>query len=489
MNRNAPASLSSRAIAWLIAAVLAVAVPTVALMVGSGTAPTPSTQSPLQEASASSTQTFSAESDTFVSAEQPMQAYGPLPSLTVAAEPAQVALLRFRVTGLAGPVAKATLALSPVNGSSAGFEVRAVADTVWGEDTITHESAPSGAPTVTASSGPVVPGQWTAVDVTPLIAANGPVSLMLTTTGNDGLLLASRESGSTGPQLVVEPGSATASQPLLRAGDPVVAAAGDIACNLKSGFFSRCTMQETSDLLVDSGLTAVLTLGDNQDDGAEIGDYRGSYDPTWGRVKTITHPIPGDDDLRTAAGGAYYDYFGAAAGTRGKGYYSYDVGAWHIIALNSNCAEVGGCRAGFPQQRWLRADLAAHRNRCVLAYWHHPRFSSGSQGANPGMDALWRTLYAWGADVVLNAHAHNYERFAPQTPDGAPDPRRGIRQFVVGTGGTLPQPVNPPSPNSDILHTGDSGVLELTLHPNAYDWRFVAAGNGRFSDSGSATCH
>jgi hypothetical protein len=433
--------------------------------------------------------TFSAESDTFVNAEQPTQAHGGLPSLRVATEPAQHALLRFRVTGLTGPIARATLALSPVSGSSVGFEVRALADTGWGEDSITYEHAPVPAPTVVATSGPITPGQWTSVDVTPLIVANGPVSLMLTTADAGALLLASRESGATGPQLILEPGPSTSDRLLLRAGDPVVAAAGDIACDPTAPNFSSCSMQATSDLLVGSGLTAVLTLGDHQDADGALEKYQAAYDPTWGRLKAITRPVPGDDDYATPGAAGYYSYFGELAGPPNRGYYSYDIGAWHVIALNSNCQMIGGCQAGSPQDRWLRADLAAHRNHCVLAYWHDPRFSSGPHGEDRGSDNFWRVLYAAGADVVLTAHGHHYERFAPQTADAVPDPARGIRQFIVGTGGTLPQAVNQKAPNSEVLHTGDAGVLELTLHPNSYGWRFVAAGGARFSDAGSAACH
>ncbi|MGH8901237.1 MAG: DUF7594 domain-containing protein [Egibacteraceae bacterium] len=486
---NASASSPSAAAAWLIAAVVALAVPAVALSIGSKAAPSPETQSPPQGAPASSTMTFSAESDAFVSAEQPKQAHGELPFMRVAAQPAQAALLRFRVAGLTGPIAKATLVLSPVSGSNTGFEVRALPDVLWREDTVTHEHAPANSPTVVASSGPLIPGQWTSVDVTPLIVANGPVSFALTTAGADAVLLASRESGSTAPQLVVEPGPATSNQILPRAGDPVIAAAGDIACDPATATFSACSTQATSDLLVGSGLAAVLALGDGQDENGALDKYQASYDPTWGRLKAITRPVPGDDDYETPGAAGYYGYFGEAAGLRSRGYYSYDIGAWHVIALNSNCSEIGGCQAGSPQDQWLRADLARHRNACVLAYWHDPRFSSGPQGNDQTLDNFWNVLYSARADVVLNAHAHSYERFAPQDPFGAPDPPRGIRQFVVGTGGTPPQAVNPPVPNSEALHAGDAGVLELTLRPNGYDWRFVAAGNGRFSDSGSAACH
>jgi acid phosphatase type 7 len=289
--------------------------------------------------------------------------------------------------------------------------------------------------------------------------------------------------------LVIEPGPQTTDHLLLRAGDPVIAAAGDIACDPTASNFSACNTQATSDLLVGSGLAAVLTLGDHQDDDGVPEKYQVAYDPTWGRLKAITHPVPGDDDYATPGAAGYYNYFGEMAGPGNRGYYSYDIGTWHVIALNSNCSQIGGCQPGSPQERWLRADLAAHRNRCVLAYWHEPRFSSGPHGNNQALRSFWNLLYTARADVVLNAHGHHYERFAPQNPFGAPDPARGIRQFVVGTGGTLPQAVNQPVPNSEVLHTGDAGILELTLHPDGYDWWFVPAGGARFSDAGSGACH
>lgn len=270
---------------WLITVVVALVVPAVAVTAGSRAAPAAPTPSPILAAPVTPALTFSAESDTFVSAEQSAQAHGDLPFMKVAAEPAQIALLRFRVTGLTGPIERATLWLSPVSGSSVGFDVQALTDTVWGEDTATYEHAPlersQGGLAVTGSSGPLVPGQWTSVDVTSLIAANGPVSLVLTTVAPDLLLLASRESGSTGPRLEVEPGPGMAGQELLRAGDPVIAAAGDIACDPTAPSFSACRTQATSDLLIGSGLAAVLTLGDHQDEDGTLEKLLASYDPTW----------------------------------------------------------------------------------------------------------------------------------------------------------------------------------------------------------------
>src|SRR5439155_8251847 len=213
---------------------------------------------------------------------------------------------------------------------------------------------------------------------------------------------------------------------------------------------SECHQRATSDLLVSGGFDAVLPLGDDQYPSGALYDFQTYYDPTWGRVKTTTHPAPGNHEYDTAGAPGYFGYFGAAAGDSQKGYYSYDLGSWHVISLNSNCADVGGCDAGSPQEQWLRADLASRSNACTLAYWHHPRFSSGiTHGSDPRTQALWDALYDFHADVVLNGHEHNYERFAPQSPTGAADPN-GIREFVVGTGGESLYPVWTPLANSRV---------------------------------------
>ena len=203
----------------------------------------------------------------------------------------------------------------------------------------------------------------------------------------------------------------------------------------------------------------------------------------------MIRPTPGNHDYTTSTAAAYYSYFGAAAGSSGKGYYSYDVGQWHVVALNSNCSAVGGCNAGSAQETWLRADLAAHPNKCTLAYWHHPRFSSGYHGASTSVQPLWQALYDAGAELVLNGHDHDYERFAPQTPTGQADPARGIREFVVGTGGASERAFSATANNSEARNSSTFGVLQLTLHPSSYEWRFVPVAGQSFTDSGSAPCH
>jgi hypothetical protein len=273
-----------------------------------------------------------------------------------------------------------------------------------------------------------------------------------------------------------------------------IAAAGDIACDPESPAFDegdgsglRCRQRATSELL-DARYVRVLALGDLQYDDGLYGTFVDSYDPTWGRVKPITAPVPGNHEYRTPGASGYYRYFGAQAGDPAKGYYSFDLAGWHLIALNSNCSRVGGCGEGSKQEQWLRADLAASSATCTLAYWHHPRFSSGHHGSDSRSTSFWQALYEADADVVLVGHDHDYERFAPQTPDGVLDGSRGIRQFVVGTGGKDLRAFRSVRPNSEVRDASSMGVLELTLGDGAYAWRFRPAA-GAFTDSGSADCH
>jgi hypothetical protein len=274
-----------------------------------------------------------------------------------------------------------------------------------------------------------------------------------------------------------------------------IAAAGDIACDPASSFFNggqgsglNCRQLATSDLLVGAGYAAVLLLGDIQYENGAYSKFLASYDQSWGRVKSITKPAPGNHEYQTAGAAGYYQYFGAAAGDPAKGYYSYDLGGWHVVALNSNCSAVGGCGAGSPQEQWLRADLAANPATCTLAYWHHPRFSSGTHGSDSTYTAFWQALYDANADLVLVGHDHDYERFAPQTASGALDLARGIRQIVAGSGGKEVRTFSTIRPNSEARDVSSLGVLELTLGSTGYEWRFRPA-VGSFTDSGSAGCH
>jgi len=231
----------------------------------------------------------------------------------------------------------------------------------------------------------------------------------------------------------------------------------------------------------------VVTLGDNAYPNGTAAEFDNYYEPTWGRHKARTRPAAGNRDYNTPGASAYFNYFGAAAGDADKGYYSYDVGDWHIIVLNSECAEVGGCGSASPQGQWLQADLAANPRTCTLAIWHKPLFASGSS-SSAGQD-FWSLLYQAGADVVLSGHAHFYERFAPQDPNGVADPAHGIREFVVGTGGaSLHSFGTIAPPNSEVRDNNTWGVLKLTLQPTSYAWEFIPIAGQTFTDSGSAAC-
>ncbi len=257
--------------------------------------------------------------------------------------------------------------------------------------------------------------------------------------------------------------------------------AGDIASCASSG-------DEQTAALLDRLEGTVFTTGDNAYGRGTKWQFNNCYGPSWGRHKGRTRPTPGNHEYQTADAAGYFGYFGSAAGTPGRGWYAYNRGAWRIYALNSNCGEVGGCWVGSPQERWLRADLAAHPRACVLAYWHHPRFSSGDHGNSTTVRGLYRTLHEAGAEVVVNGHDHNYERFAPQDWNGAADPE-GIRQFVVGTGGRSHYPRTTVQPNSEAWNETAYGVLSLALGDGWYRWRFVPAVAGAYSDSGSGDCH
>jgi hypothetical protein len=230
----------------------------------------------------------------------------------------------------------------------------------------------------------------------------------------------------------------------------------------------------------------VAALGDNAYPHGSTQDYLNCYDPSWGLYKAQTLPTTGNHEYDTAGASGYFNYFGAA-GDPSKGYYPYDLGSWHVVVLNSNCSRVGGCDGTFPQVQWLKSDLATHPNTRTLAYWHAPRFSS-SQTSTP-LAAFWSALYKAMAEVVLNGHMHNYERFAEQTPGGVVKPGGGIREFVVGTGGEKLVSFTTVRANSEVREASTFGVLKLTLHAGSYDWQFVPVAGKSFTDFGTTSCH
>jgi hypothetical protein len=281
----------------------------------------------------------------------------------------------------------------------------------------------------------------------------------------------------TGGTAGASPGVSASASPA----DQVLVGAGDIAaCGLNG--------DEATARLVETIPGTVFTAGDNAYESGTAAQFQDCYDPTWGRFKDRTRPAAGNHDWVTSGAAGYLGYFGSAAtNADGQTWYSYDLGSWHVIVLDSDCSKVGGCDPGSPQGRWLAADLAASRTACSIAIWHHPRFSSGFHGSDASMEPLWRAVAAAGVELVVNGHDHDYERFGPQDADGrAADD--GTREFVVGTGGAALRDFATIRPNSLTRASGVHGVLQLTLRASGYTWRFVSV-DGVFSDQGSAACH
>lgn len=320
-----------------------------------------------------------------------------------------------------------------------------------------------------------------------LYTASGSYTATLTVTDSDGVSAAATTTVEVADDV---PSSVT------------VATVGDIACDPASASFNNgegtsvaCRQKYVADVVTAINPDAVLVLGDLQYNSATYANFMASYDLSWGLHKDKTLPVIGNHEgEQLGSGTGYCRYFGQAAhcnanGTQdGAAYYSFDLGEWHFIALNSNCAAAGGCDTSSPQYEWLLADLAAHPSKCTLVYWHHPRFSSGNHGNHTRMDDIFSALYDAGVEVVLSGHDHNYERFAPQTPDGEADPK-GVQQFVVGTGGKNFYTVNALRPNSKIVNYETFGVLKLTLHPESYNWEFVPEAGETFTDRGTDVCY
>jgi hypothetical protein len=252
----------------------------------------------------------------------------------------------------------------------------------------------------------------------------------------------------------------------------VVAVAGDIASDGSGD-------EQTAAILDRIAPAVVLTTGDNAYPDGALSEFHAYYEPTWGRYRMRTRPSPGNHDYHTEGASGYFAYFGARAPGP---YYSFDIGGWHLISLNSEIS----MDEGSPQYRWLQSDLASSDARCTIAYWHKPRFTAGRYDDFTFTSPIWRLLYAAKAEVVLNGHDHNYQRYGLLTPDGAPAPVRGIREFVVGTGGIGLYSLSG-DPRREAAQARVLGVLQLTLRVSAYDWSFVPV-SGRYSDTGSGTC-
>jgi hypothetical protein len=271
---------------------------------------------------------------------------------------------------------------------------------------------------------------------------------------------------------------------------------GSTAVLLAAGDIAECDHQgdeATARILSQYPRAAIQTLGDDAYQHGTLEEFKSCYDSSWGQFKDRTRPATGNHDMATKNAQGYWDYFGSRGGPYDKYYYSYDLGSWHVVVLNSDCWRVDGCAIDDPQAEWLRNDLVKNPTPCTLAVWHRPPFSSGRYG-RPGETArvrpLWQVLYEQGADILLTGHEHSYERFVPMNAQGSRDDTRGVQLFVVGTGGGNLRPFeNPPLPTTVTRQDNTWGVLKLDLNPTGYDWRFLPVAGGSFNDAGSGKCH
>lgn len=292
------------------------------------------------------------------------------------------------------------------------------------------------------------------------------------------------------------PRPAVAAPVFQEVGDSVlVVAVGDLVCGSATPEGIPCLAARTAALVRQLQPAALLLLGDLQYETGSLDDFGAYFEPTFGELKPVIRPVPGNHEYFTPGAAGYFDYFNGAgndsgtAGHRARGYYSFDVGGWHVVALNSNCREAGGCNARSPQARWLQADLEASRARCTIAFMHAARFSSGEHGNADELRDLWDILHRGGVEIALAGHDHSYERFSPQDALGRSDARTGIRAFVVGTGGKGTGRILRPRPHSEVRDNRSIGVLTLALRNDSYTWRFAPVPGFTLADSGSGRCH
>lgn len=475
---------------------------------------------------ASNTVTLTPTADTYVDSANPSTNYGTDVTIRLrgANSPFRNGLIHFDLSSVpaGSTVTQASLTLSVSSDGSATGGTLSQVNGSWTETGVTYNTAPAVGAFITNLASPATPNTTTTTDVTAAVVGHSSVDWYMTTPSSDGVIYYSKEkSASLSPQLIVTyaagatvtptpvptsiptPTSAPTPTPtpIPSGTDPIIAAAGDIACGSSTSSGAPCQQLETANVIAQISPSAVLPLGDNQYEDGALADFQNYYNPTWGTYKPITDPAVGNHEYLTTNAQGYFDYFNGVgnqtgpAGDRSKGYYSYTIGAWHLIALNANCSHAGGCSAGSPQETWLKADLAANTGKCILAYDHFPMFSSGQQPHNSGVDSLFTDLYNAHADVFLVGHDHDYERFVPSNPQGQTDPN-GVTEFVVGTGGRSHTQLSSGGlkSNSVVFDGTTFGVLKMTLHPTSYDWVFIPSTggtykNGTFTDSGTASCH
>jgi hypothetical protein len=463
--------------------------------------------------------------DAYVDSSYASTNYGSSTQVRVDGSPTVRGYVRFNVSGLTSGVSKATLRLYANSSLSTGITVNRVADNTWGETTINYGNAPAVGSAI-GNTGVATTGAWISVDVTSYVTGNGTFSFALSSTNVTALSLASREAANK-PQLVITTGASTAptatkvpptatsvgptatkvpptatpvgptatkvpptatpvgptatkvpptATPLPSGNDPVVLATGDSRSGCNSGAAATANLLSRY-----PSSTLLLFNGDATDNGTAT-QFSTCFNTTFGKYKAQIRPEPGNHEYGTSGASGYFGYYGAQA--HSPGYYSFNVGTWHIVGLNSEI-DVSATSA---QLAWLKNDLAANRTQCTLAYWHEPRWSSGNHGNNTFVSALWQTLYDNNVDLVFNGHDHDYERFAPQNPSGVADSARGIREFVIGTAGAPPYAFSTLRANSEARMSGQYGLVQFTLHPSSYDWKWIGA-TGSFADSGTTACH
>ena len=425
--------------------------------------------------SANITFTFTANADARVDEDNPDENYGGRDALRTdgAGDPQVESFIRFDLTGISGPVGNARLLVYAVSNESDNGPAVYLTQVGWEESRITWNTRPARQGGAIDNEDHITSQSWVEYEVTSQVRGNGTISFVLAADSSEGIDFASRESAFP-PQLVVTVGESAAAA-------PTATVPTEAAVLVGAGDISSCEIEddELTAQLLDAIPGTVFTVGDNVYSEGTYSEFIGCYDPTWGRHKDRTKPVPGNHDYATAGAAGYFQYFENI-----PSYYAYDLGSWRIYALNSQIA----VSEGSEQIQWLRADLAANPRQCVLAYWHHPRWSSGSlHGSNADYQTLWQILYEAGAELVLNGHEHNYERFVPMDAAGQPDPQ-GMRQIVVGTGGRNHYGFDTPLPTSEVRDSSTFGVLKLLLHDTGYDWQFIPVAGSTFTDSGSSGC-
>ena len=429
--------------------------------------------------------TFTPIADAYVADNAPNTNFGSSNLLGVDASEVKRTFVTFTVSGVTAPIQSVKLRMHVADiknaGSPSGGSYRLMSNTAWVESAVTWNAQPAIDGASLGTLGSVSRNTWVELDLTGTITGDGTYSIGGVSTSTNGADFDSRESGTNAPQLVITTGTPTPSPTPTTtppAGDPVLVGAGDIA-NSGSGDTATWNLLKTIG-------GDVFTVGDNAYDSGTSTEFANYYQPTWGQELARTHPAPGNHDYGTANAAGYFGYFGANAGPANRGYYSFDLGNWHIVSLDSEIAR----DATSAQVQWLVSDLAASTKPCTLAYWHKPLFTSGSNHApDATQKPLFQALYDANADVVVTGHNHQYERFAPQNPNGAADPARGIREFVAGMGGASHYTFGTIQANSEARNSDTFGLLKFTLHANSYDWQFVPEAGKTYNDNGTGTCH